>query len=102
VDTSEAMVFLLDEPETGLSPQRQMALLCLLDALFQDGRSQAIVATHSPILMSHPGSDRFWIGEDGVFRCQLEDVQHWRDMRRFMTNPEAALKRLLTEQTTDD
>jgi predicted ATPase len=95
VDASEAMLFLLDEPETGLSPQRQMALLCLLDELFQDGRSQAIVATHSPILMSHPGSDRFWIGEDGIFRCQLEDVQHWRDMRRFMLDPEAALKRLL-------
>jgi predicted ATPase len=72
-----------------------MALLCLLDELFQDGRSQAIVATHSPILMSHPGSDRFWIGEDGIFRTQLEDVQHWRDMRRFMTDPAAALKRLL-------
>jgi predicted ATPase len=40
VDASEAMLFLLDEPETGLSPQRQMALLCLLDQLFRDGRSQ--------------------------------------------------------------
>ena len=57
VDVSEGMLFLLDEPETGLSPQRQMALLCLLDELFRDGRSQALVATHSPILMSHPGSD---------------------------------------------
>ena len=57
VDASEGMLFLLDEPETGLSPQRQMALLCLLDELFRDGRSQALVATHSPILMSHPGSD---------------------------------------------
>ena len=37
VDASEGMLFLLDEPETGLSPQRQMALLCLLDELFRDG-----------------------------------------------------------------
>ena len=96
VDASEGMLFILDEPETGLSPQRQMALLCLLDDLHRDGRSQALVATHSPILMSHPGSDRLWIDEAGIARLDLEDIQHWRDMRRFMRDPDAALKRLLT------
>jgi predicted ATPase len=95
VDASEGLLFILDEPETGLSPQRQMALLCLLDDLHRDGRSQAIVATHSPILMSHPGSDRLWIDEDGIAERPLDDIQHWRDMRRFMRDPEAALKRLL-------
>jgi predicted ATPase len=95
VDASEGMLFILDEPETGLSPQRQMALLCLLDELHRDGRSQALVATHSPILMSHPGSDVLWIDEDGIERRNLEDIQHWRDMRRFMRDPGAALKRLL-------
>jgi predicted ATPase len=95
VDASEGMLFILDEPETGLSPQRQMALLCLLDELHRDGRSQAQEATHSPILMSHPGSDVLWIDEDGIERRDLEDIQHWRDMRRFMRDPEAALKRLL-------
>lgn len=95
VDASEAMLFILDEPETGLSPQRQMALLVLLDALFRDGRSQAIVATHSPILMSHPGADRLVIDEDGVTRRELEEIDHWRHMRRFMRDPEAALRRLL-------
>jgi len=95
VDASEQLLYLLDEPETGLSPQRQMALLCLLDVLHRDGRSQALVATHSPILMSHPGSDRLWIDEDGITRRPLDDIQHWRDMRRFMRDPEAALRRLL-------
>jgi predicted ATPase len=97
VDASEKLLFLLDEPETGLSPQRQMALLCLLDDLHRDGRSQALVATHSPILMSHPGSDRLWIDEDGIAERSLDDIQHWRDMRRFMRDPDAALKRLLDE-----
>jgi predicted ATPase len=95
VDASEGMLFILDEPETGLSPQRQMALLCLLDELHRDGRSQALVATHSPILMSHPGSDRLWIDEDGIAPRPLEEIQHWRDMRRFMRDPDAAVKRLL-------
>jgi predicted ATPase len=95
VDASEGLLYLLDEPETGLSPQRQMALLCLLDDLHRDGRSQALVATHSPILMSHPGSDRLWIDANGITRRALEEIPHWRDMRRFMRDPEAALHRLL-------
>ncbi len=95
VDASENLLFLLDEPETGLSPQRQMALLCLLDALHRDGRSQALVATHSPILMSHPGCDLLWVDQDGITRRPLADVPHWRDMNRFMRDPDTALKRLL-------
>jgi predicted ATPase len=95
VDASEGLLYLLDEPETGLSPQRQMALLCLLDDLHRDGRSQALVATHSPILMSHPGADLLWIDEDGISRRPLDEIPHWRDMRRFMRDPEAALRRLL-------
>jgi predicted ATPase len=76
VDASEAMLFILDEPETGLSPQGQMALLCLLDQLFRDGRSQALVATHSPILMSHPGCELLWIDETGISRRKPSDIQH--------------------------
>ena len=95
VDASEGLLYLLDEPETGLSPQRQMALLCLLDDLHRDGRTQALVATHSPILLAHPGADLLWIDEDGITRRPLADIPHWRDMRRFMADPAAALGRLL-------
>jgi predicted ATPase len=95
VDGSEGLLYLLDEPETGLSPHRQMSLLCLLDDLHRDGRSQALVATHSPILMSHPEADRLWIDEAGITPQPLEEVQHWRDMRRFMRDPDGYLRRLL-------
>ena len=98
VDSSETMLYLLDEPETGLSPQRQMALLCLLDTIHCDGRSQALVATHSPILMSHPGADILWLGDDGIERRVLDEVEHWRDMRRFMRDPEASMRRLLSDE----
>jgi len=102
VDASEAMLFILDEPETGLSPQRQMALLCLLDQLSRDGRSQALVATHSPIVMSHPGCDLLWIDGAGITRRKLSDIQHWRDMQRFMANPDEAHARLLEKPSADD
>jgi predicted ATPase len=98
VDASETMLYLLDEPETGLSPRRQMALLCLLDNIHSDGRSQALVATHSPIVMSHPGADILWLGEDGIECRALEEVDHWRDMRRFMRDPETSVRRLLSDE----
>ena len=75
-----------------------MALLCLLDELHRDGRSQALVATHSPILMSHPGADILWLGGEGIERRVLDEVDHWRDMRRFMRGPEGSLRRLLAEE----
>ncbi len=102
VDASEAMLFILDEPETGLSPQRLMALLCLLDELHDDGRSQALVATHSPILMSHPGFDRLWIDGTCVTRRRLSEIPHWRDMQRFMGNPNFSLGKLLKNTGADD
>lgn len=95
VDASEAMLYLLDEPETGLSPQRQMALLCLLDDLARDGRSQALIATHAPILMAHPAADLLWIDPFGIERRALARIPHWRDLHRFMVDPAGTLRRLL-------
>ena len=45
-------LYILDEPEAALSPQRQLSLLCLINELVNDG-SQFIIATHSPILISY-------------------------------------------------
>jgi predicted ATPase len=71
----------------------------LLDNIHCDGRSQALVATYSPILMSHPGADILWLGDDGLERrLREEEVEHWRDMRRFMCDPEGYLRRLLTDE----
>ena len=81
--------------DTSLSPLRQMVLLCLLDDLHRDGCAQELVATHSPILMAHPGADLLWIDGDGITRRTLGDIPHWQNMHRFMADPKAALGRLL-------
>lgn len=49
---TENGLYILDEPEAALSPQRQLSLLCLIDQLVKNG-SQFIIATHSPILISY-------------------------------------------------
>ena len=87
LNASTGRLFLLDEPEVALSPQRQMALLCLLDEVHRDGRSQVIMATHSPMLMAHPAADILWLDENGINRRKLEEVAHWQLMRRLMANP---------------
>lgn len=49
---SDHGLYILDEPEAALSPQRQLSLLCMIDQLVKEG-SQFIIATHSPILISY-------------------------------------------------
>ena len=98
VDASEGCFYLLDEPETGLSPERQLGLLVLLDEIARDGRSQALVATHSPILMGHPEASILWMDEDGILPRDLEDVPHWSVMRRFMRDPAYQLRHLFPER----
>ena len=45
-------LYILDEPESALSPSRQMTLLALINDLVEKG-SQFIIATHSPILIAY-------------------------------------------------
>ena len=46
-------LYLLDEPEAALSPQRQLTLLTQIYKCANDG-AQFIIATHSPILLGIP------------------------------------------------
>ena len=52
-------LFLLDEPESALSPTSQIKFLELLQQLDGDGQAQFIITTHSPILLAHPGAQIF-------------------------------------------
>ena len=49
-------VYLFDEPESALSPSRQIEFLKLLNRMEQAGVCQIIIATHAPILMAYPGA----------------------------------------------
>ena len=51
----ENWVYILDEPEAALSPQRQLAFLIRLDELVKQN-SQFIIVTHSPIILSYPNA----------------------------------------------
>ena len=86
-------LYLLDEPEAPLSPQRQLALLSMLrEMAAQD--SQFIIATHSPILMALPGADILSFDHAPVRRIPYEEVEHVTLTRDFLNNPAAFLKHL--------
>jgi predicted ATPase len=89
-------LFFLDEPEAPLSPQRQLAMLSLIDELVLAG-SQLIISTHSPILMSYPRSTLYWLDQDGIAKRDYQDTEHFQMTRDFCQNPGRYLQHLLQD-----
>lgn len=90
---SRDSLLLLDEPESALSPARQLTLLQVIHRLVTQEGCQVVMATHSPILMSYPESLMLSI-EDGLNPIDWRDTDHFRLTRDFLNNPEVFLKRL--------
>ena len=63
-------VYLLDEPEAALSPQRQLTLLPEIVGCEQDS-SQFIIVTHSPILLGIPGAEILSFDDGQIHPCTL-------------------------------
>ena len=87
-------LYILDEPEAALSPMRLMTLMSEIHRLVKQ-KSQFIIATHSPILMTFPGAQILEFYEDGIRPTQYQDTQHFNITRSFLSNPEKMLKYLL-------
>ncbi|MEL6189747.1 MAG: AAA family ATPase, partial [Myxococcota bacterium] len=87
-------LYILDEPEAALSPQRQLSFIARLHQLVQEG-SQFIISTHSPILLGYPRSWIYLLSEDGVERVDYEETEHYQVTKAFLLNPERMLKELL-------
>jgi len=92
-------LYILDEPEAALSPQRQLAALARMHDLILDG-SQFIIATHSPILMAYPDACIYGFNTDRVAPIAYEDTEHYRVTRDFLANPKRMLDVLL-ERSAD-
>jgi predicted ATPase len=86
-------LYILDEPESALSPLRQFALLVEMDRLVKNN-SQLIIATHSPILLAFPGAAIYQITQSGIERVAYEDCEHYRLMKQFLDNPEGFMRYL--------
>ena len=87
-------LYILDEPEAALSPMRLMRLMVCMQELISRN-SQFIISTHSPILMTFPGSEILEITEEGVDSVDYKNTEHFMITKRFMDAPEEMIKRLL-------
>ncbi len=88
-------IYLLDEPEAALSPQRQLTFLRIIHDLEKSGEVQFIIATHSPILLGYPGAEILHFSEDGIKSIDYEETEHYQITRGFLENREGYLKHLL-------
>ena len=89
-------LYLFDEPEAALSPQRQLTLLMEICSCAKQG-SQFIIVTHSPILLGIPGAQIISFDEGTVHNCEYEDTESYKVTEMFINNREILLKRLLSE-----
>lgn len=67
-------LYLLDEPENSLSPERQQELVRFLEDSARFFNCQFIIATHSPFLMSIKGAKIYDFDENPV------DVKRWTEL----------------------
>ena len=86
-------LYLLDEPEAPLSPQRQLALISLLKEATSERDCQFIVATHSPLVMATPNSTILSF-DGGVQVVAWADLEHVQLVRDFLNRPESFLRHL--------
>ena len=89
-------LYLFDEPEAALSPQRQLTLLMEICSCAKQG-SQFIIVTHSPILLGIPGAQIISFDDGFVHNCEYEDTESYKVTEMFINNREILLKRLLSE-----
>ena len=90
-------IFIFDEPESALSPSRQVLFLRLLRRMERHGRCQVIMATHSPLLMAYPGAQLLVLAKYGLDSTSVEETEHFKLIRQFCADPTAFVDSALDE-----
>lgn len=89
-------IYIMDEPEAALSPQRQLTLFIQLTKMAENG-SQFIVASHSPILLGIPGAEIFSFDNGELHICEYVETESYQVMEMFINNRDILTNRLLKD-----
>lgn len=87
-------IYLLDEPEAALSPQRQLTMIMEIVRCVEQG-SQFIIATHSPILLAIPDAEILSFDGDRIYPCSYEDTESYKITEMLINDREHILNMLL-------
>jgi predicted ATPase len=90
----EQGIYILDEPEAALSPQRQLTFLKIIHDLTTPGHAQFLIATHSPILLSYPRAVLYSLDEGEIGVIDYRETKHYLITRDFLNSPERFYKHL--------
>jgi predicted ATPase len=85
-------IFIFDEPESALSPSRQIEFMKLLHMMEKSARCQVIMATHSPMLMAYPNATLLRLTKYGLEPTEVEQTDHYKTMREFFDDPRGFVK----------
>ncbi len=89
-------LYLIDEPEAALSPQRQLAFALFVYEMAQQG-CQFIIATHSPIILSTPNSQIWAFSENGIENSHYDELEHVNFTKNFLQDPARYWHQLLKQ-----
>jgi predicted ATPase len=89
-------LYIMDEPEAALSPQRQLSMLCKIDELVNKN-SQFIIITHSPIMLAYPNSTIYSFTEEGIKEIRYEETESYKLYKTFLADPKRMIGMLLEE-----
>ncbi len=93
-------VYLFDEPEAALSPQRQLSVLTLMHRLVHH-QSQLIIATHSPILLAYPQARIYQFAESGITEVKYTETEHYQITKDFLNRHDRMLEILMSAEEED-
>jgi predicted ATPase len=90
-------IFIFDEPESALSPSRQIEFLKLLRQMEDSRICQVIMATHSPMLMAYPNATLLRLTKYGLEPTTVESTDHYKTLREFFDDPRGFVEAAIAE-----
>lgn len=90
-------LYIMDEPEAALSPQKQLAMLCQIHELVKKN-SQFIIITHSPIMLAYPNATIYNFSKEGIKEITYEETDSYKIYKSFMNDSKRMLDLLLNEE----
>jgi predicted ATPase len=89
--------FIFDEPESALSPARQIEFLKLLRRMDESHRCQVIMATDAPVLMAYPNATLLQLTKYGLEPTTVEETDHDKALREFFDDPRGVVEAAIGE-----
>jgi len=90
-------IFIFDEPESALSPSRQIEFLKLMRRMEESTICQVVMATHSPLLMAYPNARLLRLTKSGLEPVTVQETDHYKTMRECCANPAGFVQAAIAE-----